>query len=749
MPIANNTVNAVAMTVLPDAPVDPVTGLKVPTIAVATGGGISILQNSGTVRNSASTSAFTQVTLTPQLLSAGRADAVWYYAASPGSLGASFTLSTKNASTDTDFNAGNTTLLKAKDRANYARTSGALVNLLRNNEGTIGKGVAAKLSDTYNTGWLVGDIRRAYLANSKTADRSYKGATATETGTVTSAAVNTGNDLVAYSGFSAANYIREAYSADLDFGTGEWSVSAWVNTLNAPSSNFISNTATYQAVTRGFRYFTGVTYSTGLPYVFSIYMKRNSSSIGAGNVNADNVGTFSAVSPALNTLQIGVWTRVVAKLSSAASGAEKFIDFENITSGTASYTTNYGIAPDSTQTSVQITDGIANIEVWGPQLSIGSSAIDFIPTSGTMVVGTGQIATREHSSGAKITLGMNGQGTLIATAFDGTTNRTVSANNNTATWLKVRANYTTDGRLAILVNGVEVAATGGAPLLTLNNANAVLTIGNSYALDAPFPGSIALLKFSASVPTAEQALFMYEQEKHLFAAGAKCVLPSSGNVLDLAYDDATDTWSTLQTTHESSWSGLVRTSTQAPSAGSFSKANAASGVKLLGRTTTNPGVDVQMPAKNLRPKDMPRDINQDIVVFDYLGGFTATTTNGSTSLTSVASSLVPATTNLIGCAISGTGIPASTVITGVSGTTIYMSKAATANGSSIQISTTDFNLPVGYTARAVLTAGTLKREGSTADFNRLHDGFRETIRYAVAPGYNAWVQIQAVKEVAL
>lgn len=279
--------------------------------------------------------------------------------------------------------------------------------------------------------------------------------------------------------------------------------------------------------------------------------------------------------------------------------------------------------------------------------------------------------------------------------------------------------------------------------------DAVLTIGNSYALGAPFPGSLALLKFSATVPTAEQSLWMYEQEKHLFTAGAKCVLPASTNVLDLAYDDATDTWSTLQATHEASWSGLVRTSTQTPSAGSFSKTAETSGVQLLGRTTTNPGVDVRMPAKNLRLKDMPVDRNQDIVVFDYLGGFTATTTNGSTSLTSVAGSLVPASTNLIGCAISGTGIPASTVITAVSGTTIFISKAATANGSNIQISTTDFNLPVGYTARAVLTAGTLRREGSTADFTRLHDGFRETIRYAVAPGFNAWVQIQAVKEVSL
>jgi hypothetical protein len=140
----------------------------------------------------------------------------------------------------------------------------------------------------------------------------------------------------------------------------------------------------------------------------------------------------------------------------------------------------------------------------------------------------------------------------------------------------------------------------------------------------------------------------------------------------------------LQAAQESSSSGLVRTSTQAPSAGSFSKVSASSGVKLLGRITTNPGVDVQIPVKNLRPKDMPRDINQDITVFDF--------------------------------------------------------DAVT--------SQTDFVLPVGYTARVVYSAGAQQREGSTKAWVRVYDGFRETIRFAVAPGNAVWVQIHAVREVA-
>ncbi len=47
--IVNATVNDVAMTVLPNAPIDDITGLPVPTIAVGTPSGLSIIKDDGTV----------------------------------------------------------------------------------------------------------------------------------------------------------------------------------------------------------------------------------------------------------------------------------------------------------------------------------------------------------------------------------------------------------------------------------------------------------------------------------------------------------------------------------------------------------------------------------------------------------------------------------------------------------------------------------------------------------------------------
>jgi hypothetical protein len=165
--IASRNLNAVAMTVLPTAPRDPVTGLAVPTIGIATAGGISIIQDSGTVRNSSSTLAFTSLSLTPQLLTVGRADTTFYYAANPGLLGASFTLTTRTNVQAPDFNIGNTNGLIAPMRSELLRRSAtaATVQKLKNFEADPAKALAATITNLFTTGHQPGDIKRTYLAD--------------------------------------------------------------------------------------------------------------------------------------------------------------------------------------------------------------------------------------------------------------------------------------------------------------------------------------------------------------------------------------------------------------------------------------------------------------------------------------------------------------------------------------------------------------------------------------------------------
>lgn len=872
-------VNAVAMTILPDAPVDAVTGLQVPTIAVATAGGVSVIKHNGTVVNSNNTGAAAGIVLTPYALMAhyGTTSAQIGYAYSPGNLGPAFTLLLYQSSQIPDFVGPVTTSTKIANagRSSFARSSSSgTIRLLRQQEASSTRGIATAISNTFNTGHLIGDIRRAYLADvdvgsvsgtelvtngynftdttdwiplggadvsvvggnllltanndgypgvaypiactsgvryyvtvvarkasgnydpslfvrigalessdvsgtpflitgsstftTKTfsfvanatsthyiqvrstlagitgtvevnrvsvmpasavvLDRSYKAQAAAITGTLTKTQVAAASQLVAYSGFSAANYLREPYSADLDFGTGEWSASAWVNVPLLPTlpANVTTNTIGGNLAPGGGTFDSTTGYVLGTNWTFTGGQAVTSNGTGVNlTVNAGlTVGKsylieFDVVVPssiALNFAGQGYLAGDVVGNNIPSSGRKRAI-----------YTATQGVVYFQGQVGGITLDNLSITEV--------------LPF---------QIAERSFSSGPKINLGITPDGKLTATAFDGTTTRTVTttAAYNTATWIKPEAVYTTDGTLAIRVNGVEVAATRGTPLLTLNNSNAVLTIGNSYAADAPFPGSIALLKLSATVPTAEQSQWMYEQEKQMFRDGAQVTLPDAGSIVDLAYDDATDKWLAVSATNESEWSGLVRTSVTPSPAGSYSKISAASGIQLQARTTTNPGVDVTIPSYGLREELVNRSqaaarLARNMVAFDYVGGFTANTTTGSTAIASVASLTYPV--SYVGARISGAGIPANTTVVAVSGTTIYMSAAATATASGVQISFVDFNLPVGYEAREVSLAGVVQREGATSAWQRLYDGFKETIRFGTAPSYTALVQIQAVR----
>ncbi|MDP3414633.1 LamG domain-containing protein, partial [Falsiroseomonas sp.] len=58
-------------------------------------------------------------------------------------------------------------------------------------------------------------------------DRSYRNQGLNVVGTLIRAAVNTGNDIAAWSGLSSSNYLEQPYNANLDFGTGDFSIAFW------------------------------------------------------------------------------------------------------------------------------------------------------------------------------------------------------------------------------------------------------------------------------------------------------------------------------------------------------------------------------------------------------------------------------------------------------------------------------------------------------------------------------------------
>ena len=162
--IVSNTVNDVAMTVLPDAPIDPATGLLMPTIAVATAGGVSVITDDGTVVDSSKTTAATDATIDGGRLHVAFTDSdVLAYdiaaIAADGFTGDIYDPATTPALLGT-----------ASSLADAASGSTLGVTLLAEDETTPASSMITNTTSTYNTGWMPGDIKGAFLSDTDDAD---------------------------------------------------------------------------------------------------------------------------------------------------------------------------------------------------------------------------------------------------------------------------------------------------------------------------------------------------------------------------------------------------------------------------------------------------------------------------------------------------------------------------------------------------------------------------------------------------
>jgi hypothetical protein len=89
--------------------------------------------------------------------------------------------------------------------------------------------------------------------------------------------------------------------------------------------------------------------------------------------------------------------------------------------------------------------------------------------------------------------------------------------------------------------------------------NEKLYVGLRMTGILPFNGSIALPRISATAPTAEQIKEIYEAEKPMFQANAKCTLNGSSDaVTALAYDDSTELLHVGTSGGRSAFQGLRR-----------------------------------------------------------------------------------------------------------------------------------------------------------------------------------------------
>jgi hypothetical protein len=306
--LAFNDVQGVAACISQQPPLDPRTGGPMPTFGVKYVSGSaqanSIIKYDGNVWDIAGDGtsqadygiAFvgsrlitaysdTQLRLTedPSLITSDQSVNPPYFWLSPSMNGYNLA-----ALPDTAASAGGLTALGAGEGLGLNFGVDAVGNSGGNGQITT---LNAGITRAYNSGYLTYDIRGAWLANSKTVDRSYKANTLTENGTVTEDTVNDSGDVDAdlkgYSGWSTSNYLSRADDSDYNaFGTGSVYSSIWFKSSGTSGDETLTTIS-----------------NSGATVEFRIALST------AGNIDAVDDGAtaqviVSSVSGALDT---GVW----------------------------------------------------------------------------------------------------------------------------------------------------------------------------------------------------------------------------------------------------------------------------------------------------------------------------------------------------------------------------------------------------------------------------------------------------------
>lgn len=271
--IVNNYTNDVAMTVLPSAPVDVATGLPVPTIAVATNGGVSVITDSGSVWDIVESSgpssthkvaftadnrlmfAYSDTGAAPvdyahvQVCGIPTADvSINYYYARSGVEEYNYAQYPSIADSFADA------LYAAiqNSRAGLAIGMSDRLAVLWRNPASPTDGMVAYVTKDYNTGWMAGDIQAAICANSGNTitDRSVK-AISTASTTLATAAVASGAELLSFTD-SGGNItatlgatIASGHHVHWEYVSGAWKqyISAVDGSGNSTANGYVDGVA--------------------------------------------------------------------------------------------------------------------------------------------------------------------------------------------------------------------------------------------------------------------------------------------------------------------------------------------------------------------------------------------------------------------------------------------------------------------------------------------------------------------------
>ena len=256
----DSRINAVAMTVQPNAPIDPATGLPTPTIAIAHEAGIAVIHdvNNGTVYDINTDASVgpsvdfidfyngTNIVCGWDTVGSGTRSTYTYNILNQTADHTADDVEIRNGRYVDPSSGGGAFIYYSQDAARVTKVLGLKDNtfvmvpnsynpaltLIDEDTRADAGGMSAFIHTDFNTGWMPGKTRLAALSDTSTTDlnngeteydRSPKNNHLTVTGSISKTAVGTGSDLVYYSGYSSSNHLtKNGIPAP---GTGDFSVS--------------------------------------------------------------------------------------------------------------------------------------------------------------------------------------------------------------------------------------------------------------------------------------------------------------------------------------------------------------------------------------------------------------------------------------------------------------------------------------------------------------------------------------------
>ena len=618
--ILNQKVESVAMTVLPNAPVDEITGLARPTILLGSDAGLSIVKDNGTVTTRAQ--SWRSDGYVAEVEFDKKHGGYWYstayYSESSGSypnhglvygyendLDNTDTLTQGNGDYQgrihlsqgskrdrsvglwTDNHIPDVWLVKSNNRANGGKASfttqgehfgsqyGLTLfdgNYISNSTNTSSMG--CYITGDFNTGWFHGSTQGIYLAS-------------TESGTVS------GGDLIT--------------NGNLDTNTSGWSastsgngttISRHVDGGGNTSLRVQSDTSTYGSAVQAVALQSNTTYmlsfylrSTGgttAYYARSGYTTDPNSSY-ESNIHGDNrttsghFNTYTFTTGSLSGTQY-------LKLASRNDGTDFRYDnimLTKIENDRSTNEKNLHVIGSLTKTPVATGAELVGYSGYSssnyliqPKVQASPGTGDFSVTfwikPGTLNVGTGSyvhifslgtptIGGQGSSTGFVVKMtthtGGNTEGysPYIYNGDGGNNHGTYDVNAEPlrlGMWSQCIA-MRRNGVAYMYINGVLIK-TGNAWTTNLTDSYATIFRGIGYN---EFGGDaqVALLRYSTSAPTTEQVKKMYADEKVLFEENAKCTLYSTTDyVKDLEYDEKTSLLHVGTVSGRSDFQGLRR-----------------------------------------------------------------------------------------------------------------------------------------------------------------------------------------------